>query len=306
MRVWVIGSSGMLGSAITATARASRATVFAADPVPWSTAADAAEVLAADSARFTEQCGDEQWAVVWAAGSSVVASSPDDTSAELRSLDALVTALAQSHPRGPGAFFLTSSAGGVYAGSVSPPFDAETPPVSISPYGDLKLAQESLAADRLAGAVPLVIGRFSNLYGPGHNEAKGQGLIPMLCLATLRRTPLNLFVSMDTVRDYLYVDDAAAMAWTAVEQTVAMQPVEPRVLVIASGQPTTVAQVISTVQNVAHRRVPLALGTHPSAQHQAVDLRLVPSPELTVALPAMTTLPGGIKLVFDAAVGRVS
>ena len=46
------------------------------------------------------------------------------------------------------------------------------------------------------------------------------------------------------------------------------------VVVLASGQATTVAEVIATVQNVAHRRVPLALGTDPSARHQATDLRL--------------------------------
>lgn len=306
MHVWVIGSSGMLGSSIAAAAAASGARVFPAATVPWSNACAAIQVLRTDAERFALQTQGDDWAVMWAAGSSVVSSSHADTSSELAALDALTDAICATHPSGRGAFFLTSSAGGVYAGSSDPPFDATTTPVSISPYGDLKLDQERIAQERLHGLLPLVIGRFSNLYGPGHNESKGQGLIPMLCLATLRRTPLNLFVSMDTVRDYLYVDDAAAMAWSATERAVREQQFDSRVAVIASGQPTTVAQVIATVQNVAHRRVPLALGTHPSSNRQTVDLRLIPSPELIAGRESLTTLPSGIKLVFDAVVGRVN
>ncbi len=105
---------------------------------------------------------------------------------------------------------------------------------------------------------------------------------------------------MDTVRDYLFVDDAARLVWECTLTAVHDQPSEPRVVIIASGQPTTVAEVIATVQNVAHRRVPLALGTHPSARHQATDLRLVP----TATVAGLTPLPNGIKRVLDATVGR--
>ncbi len=77
--------------------------------------------------------------------------------------------------------FLTSSAGGVYAGSEAPPFGEHTPPAPISPYGRLKLRQEELTVRVLGGRVPVVIGRFSNLYGNLRNPGKGQGLIQQLC-----------------------------------------------------------------------------------------------------------------------------
>ncbi len=301
MLAWVIGAGGMLGSAICAKAPAS-SQAFCGTAVPWPDATAAGETLAADARRFAEEAGEDSWAIVWAAGSSVVASTPEQTGSELRILERLLDEIALRTPSGPGVFFLTSSAGGVYAGSQSPPFDERTVPRPISPYGHLKLQQEELTGRVLGGTVPVVIARFSNLYGTLRHPAKGQGLIQQLCRATVRRTPLNLYVSMDTVRDYLYVDDAASMTWSAVEQAVAEQPREPRVIVVASGQPTTIAQVVATIQNVAHRRVPLALGTHPSAQHQVIDLRLTPTRSLVEGSPTLTTLPGGIKRVFDAIV----
>jgi UDP-glucose 4-epimerase len=301
MLAWVIGAGGMLGSAIRTKAPAD-ARAFEGSTVPWHDAEAAGATLAADALRFTEEAGTGNWAIVWAAGSSVVASMPEQTGVELRMLELLLAQIARATPHGPGVFFLTSSAGGVYAGSDSPPFDERTIPRPISPYGRLKLQQEELTARMLAGRVPVVIARFSNLYGSLSDPGKAQGLIQQLCRATVRRTPLNLYVSMDTVRDYLYVDDAAAMAWQAIEQAGSGQPHEPWIVVVASGQPTTVAQVVATIQNVAHRRVPLALGTHPSAQHQVVDLRLTPTSALVDARATMTTLPGGIKRVFDAIV----
>ncbi len=62
-----------------------------------------------------------------------------------------------------------------------------------------------------ARATPLLVGRLSNLYGPGQDLAKPQGLISQLCRAQLTRRPLSIYVSLDTRRDYLFVDDAAAM-----------------------------------------------------------------------------------------------
>jgi UDP-glucose 4-epimerase len=300
MRVWVVGSGGMLGGALTVRARAAGARVFAAAPIPWAQGDQAQTVLREQAGRFAEWAGQDPWLLLWAAGASVIASGSTGVDDELDALGALLAAVAEAPPGGPGAVFLASSAGGVYAGSADPPFTRETVPVPISPYGRLKLAQEELATDLLDGRVPLVIGRLSNLYGPGHNTEKGQGLIPLLCRACVRRVPLNLYVSMDTLRDYLYVDDAADLVWRATRPAVGQSPPAVRTEVVASGRAVSVAEVVATIQTVAHRRVPLALGTDPSARHQAADLRLVP----TIESGVLTPLPNGIRRVFDAAVAR--
>lgn len=194
---------------------------------------------------------------------------------------------------------MTSSAGGVYAGSAQPPFDVDTPAVPLSPYGELKVAQEALALELLSSTCPVVIGRISNLYGPGQNLAKLQGLISRLALSAVTQQPINIFVPLDTIRDYIYVDDAAR----AILDAIALAAAEDRHrrLVIASGQPTTVGQVIRTMNLVAKRRVPVALGSHPSAYAQSLDLRLNP----TVPLEATTPLPAGMKAVFLDILTRV-
>jgi len=48
-----------------------------------------------------------------------------------------------------------------------------------------------------------MVGRMSNLYGPGQNLKKVQGLISQMCLRVLTRQPLVLYVPLDTIRDYL-------------------------------------------------------------------------------------------------------
>ena len=119
-----------------------------------------------------------------------------------------------------GTLFLASSAGGVYAGSPARhPFDEESPVRAIAPYGHAKLAQEEHftgAAD--AGGVDLVLGRLSNLYGPGQNLSKPQGLVAHVGNAALRRQPISIYVPLDTIRDYLFVTDAARMVVRAVER----------------------------------------------------------------------------------------
>ncbi len=194
---------------------------------------------------------------------------------------------------------MTSSAGGVYAGSEHPPFDIDTPVAPLSPYGELKVAQEGLALEILSGTCPVAIGRISNLYGPGQNLSKLQGLISRLALSAVTQQPINIFVPLDTIRDYIYVDDAARAILEAVQDAVT----EDRNvrLVIASGQPTTVGQVIRTMNLVAKRRVPVALGSHPSAHAQSLDLRLAP----TVPLEATMPLPAGMKTVFLDILNRV-
>jgi UDP-glucose 4-epimerase len=297
MITWTVGSGGLLGSAVT---RASEER-FGCGPIPWADPEAAAAMLRAEARRFGTEVGDDPWAVVWAAGAATTSTSADVALSELEPLRALLEGIRSALPRGPGSVFVTSSAGGVYAGSTHPPFTASSEPAPLSPYGELKLAQEHLASETLGAVCPVVIGRVSNLYGPGQNLTKLQGLISRLALAAVTRQPINIFVPLDTIRDYIYVDDAAravldAAAWAAQRGTPGSTT-----LVIASGQPATVGQVLRTMNLVAKRRVPVALGSHPSASAQSADLRLEP----THALDAVTSLPAGMKAVYLDILERV-
>ncbi len=291
---WTIGAGGLLGSAL----RSGGTESFTAPTVPWGDPAASAQVLADGLARFRNAAGDGPWAIHWAAGAATVATTEAQAWPELAALKAVLDALRAQPPAGPGAFFLTSSAGGVFAGSAHPPFDGSTRPVPMSPYGELKMAQEAATAEALTGVCPVVIGRISNLYGPGQNLAKLQGLISRLAMAAAVQEPLNIFVSLDTLRDYIHVTDAAACVRHWVDVAVRDQPTEPQVRIIASGEAVTVGQLIRTMHLVTKRRVPTALGSHPSATRQVLDLRLTPTDAGSLVRLPHTPLPVGMKDVY--------
>lgn len=310
MITWRVGSSGLIGQAIASRcARVLPGDSFQPTAIPWRDPQAARRVLASQAHSFTQLAQHQPWAIIWAAGAATVSSSMDECLLELESLKALIEAVREHPPEHPGVFFLASSAGGVYSGSAGPPFDERTLPRPVNSYGKVKLLQEETARRVLQGVCRLVIGRFSNIYGPGQNLDKLQGVISRLALAAATRQPLNIFVSLDTLRDYLYVDDAAAQAVAlitgALSETHESSAHPARV--IASGEPVSLSYVIRTMEAVTKKRVPLALGSHPSSAGQVHDLRLVPSARdhARAALPSPTHLEVGSRLVYDDILNRL-
>lgn len=293
MITWVIGSGGLLGSAI----QRKVGQPFIAGPIPWRDPEAAWSALARELNRFTERATDGPWAIIWAAGAATVSSSAGETEIELQVFENFLSALRARAPQGAGVFFLASSAGGVYAGSGPAPFTNNSATKSLSAYGDLKLAQETFAKAELADVCAVVIGRFSNIYGPGQNLGKLQGLISRLALAAAARQPVNIFVSLDTMRDYIYVDDAARATLAWVDNAI-RAPRHSVTVIIASGEPVVLGQLIRLMQDVARTKVPVALGVHPSSTAQVLDLRMTPTSIPNASSAEMVSLPAGIKLVY--------
>jgi UDP-glucose 4-epimerase len=111
-----------------------------------------------------------------------------------------------------GLFFLASSAGGVYSGVNAPPYDEFSPMRPLSDYGRAKFEAEGLVTEwSQRSGVPTMIGRIANLYGPGQNISKPQGLITQICRCYLLGKPLAIYVSLDTLRDYFFAPDCAVL-----------------------------------------------------------------------------------------------
>ena len=263
---WVVGGGGLLGSAVCrrlrALGREPRTTV-----VPWKDHGTAVAVLLAAVEELTGALE-----VYWCAGAGVVATSQEDLAAEVAVLEAFLGRWQPGDQHRHG-FFLASSAGGVYAGASGGPFTERTEPAPLSSYGHAKLRTEAVATEfaRRTGTA-LLVGRLSNLYGPGQNLSKPQGLVSALCRAQLTRQPVSVYVSLDTRRDYLFVDDAAAMVVAATGQ---VTDHGVRALkVIASERSTTVGAVLGDLHRITRRRPPIVLGTNPQSRFQVRDLRL--------------------------------
>ena len=298
MITWIIGQGGLLGSALA------RNTTGLYEPgaIPWHSPEDAATTLHTHARGLEAAAQGSPWRVIWAAGAATTSTTQREAEAEMIPLQGLLTGLRSALPSGPGAFFLASSAGGVYAGSQHPPFTSTTAPQPLSPYGELKLAQERLSSQSLGQIIPVTIGRISNLYGPGQNLDKLQGLISRLAMASITRQPINIFVPLGTIRDYVFADDASeAILRLTRESAMDGDARPPRTEIIATGRGTTIGQLIRMMGEISKRRVPVALGSHPSSAAQAVDLRVVPTRDL----PSITTLPEGVRAVHDDLLTRL-
>lgn len=303
---WVVGGSGLLGRHVVYRATKEGHRLVGVE-VPWTDPDRADEALRVGVHRLRSAC-DQRWNLIWVAGAGVVGTSEGALIQEHDRFHTLLDALSATHPDGRGTIFLASSAGGVYAGSENPPFSEETTPRALAPYGLNKLRMEhTLRTFVDEHPVRAVIGRISNLYGPGQNLTKPQGLISQLARAHLLRQPLSLYVSADTTRDYLYVADCARMVLASLDAIAEPARVTSGVTIkiLAAETPTTIATLLAEFRRLVKRRLPIVLADSPNRRFQVRDLRMKSVIEPDLHRYARTTLPDGIDATVNDLAGQL-
>ena len=96
-----------------------------------------------------------------------------------------------------------------------------------------------------------MLSRISTLYGPGQAKGKQQGLLVQFARRILRNQPIQIYVPFDTIRDYIFVDDAAAIIVASLRAIGEKPGVFTKI--IASEQPTTIAEIFSIYKRIARR-----------------------------------------------------
>ena len=293
---WVIGSGGLLGQALTANLRGRTPGGVVTSRIPWSDVNGSRTTLRTSLAAFLDRAASVElpWRIAWCAGAGVTGTSAQVLRDELETFCGFIDQLSLLAPPRSGKLFFASSAGGVYAGASSAPFTESHPPRALAPYGEAKLSAE-VAVRRFAEATgnAVIIGRIANLYGPGQNLGKAQGLISHLCRAHITGQPLSVYVSLDTIRDYLFVDDCADMIGDALDASQLAAGLSTT-KIFASHQGTTVGALIGECRRVFKRTPRLVLGTSTSSRFQVKDLRLRSTVWPELDRRAMTPLPAGI------------
>ena len=274
---WVIGRGGLLGQSLEKALDPAVLWV-PPEPIAWLAPSAGALDLRRQVAEFLRAAGDRPWTVAWCAGAGVTGSSQQTLQLELVALQELLDALGDASRGNDGAFFFASSAGGVYAGVGAPPYDESSPVHPLGAYGQAKLDAEGLVAGwSRATGTPSLIGRIANLYGPGQNLAKAQGLISQVCRSHLTGQPLSIYVSLDTLRDYLFAPDCADLVVDGLARLRRERPVTaPGVVtkILASQRAITVGAVLGEMRRIFKKPPRIVLGASPSAAMQARDLSL--------------------------------
>jgi UDP-glucose 4-epimerase len=291
-RTLVVGGGGLLGSAVVRElARLGRSCRVA--KVDWD--GDSVAALTAELEGFA---GTGPWRIAWCAGAGVTATTAEKFAREEQVFDVFATTLGDLCASGrlaadDGVVFLASSAGALYAGAGAAPFSEDTPPVPRGAYGASKLVLEERLGRLAAGGIAAVAGRFTNLYGPGQDLSKPQGLVSHLCRAHFTGAPVGIYVPMDTLRDYLFVDDAASLVIDLLDRAALAGP-GLTVKILASHSSVSVAALLMQAQRVFRRPLRVLHGASSQAAQQARDLRVrsIVWPELDRR--DLRTLPAGI------------
>ena len=300
---WVIGAGGLLGRNVES-ALARRGEIWRpAFAVRWGTP-DASGQLAAAATYFGQRVAGRPWQIAWCAGAGVMSTSRNQLAGETQAFDAVLNALAdEMQPGSDGAAFVASSAGGLYAGSSPPPFTEASAVRPISPYGEAKLQMERTVSDWAAEHNwPVVVARIANLYGPGQDLNKSQGLVSQICRAHLLRRPVSIYVPLDTIRDYVFARDCGLLAADLLARGRHELPAGTAAVVkiLASQRGVTIGGLLAEAQRVFGRRIDVSIQLgNPAARYQARDLRLrsVVWPEIDRRPP--TPLATGIRSTFE-------
>jgi len=254
---WVVGSSGLLGSALCRALHRTGTNLFTpAERFRWDSEPELTIQLKVAVKAFAAFVGVEKsWQIYWAAGVGTMSSTEAELAVETRVLSTLLS-LVEDEPgliSAKGCFAFASSAGAIYAGATDDIISENTPAAPTTAYACEKLRQESMVS---AFALPncrvtALLARMSTLYGPGQATGKQQGLLALIARRILRNQPIQIYVPFDTIRDYIAADDAASTIVAALRAISGRSGVFTKI--IASEQPTTIAEIISIYKRIARR-----------------------------------------------------
>lgn len=158
-----------------------------------------------------------------------------------------------------------SSGGAIYQETTSrKPFKETDPTVFRTPYAATKLISEYIIEEYARNfAIRPTILRISNPFGLGQLNRTRQGFIGVLLAKLFRHEPMKIWTSLDTVKDFIYIDDVLS-AFDAVLKS--KDPVEGT-FNLGSSEGTSLMQVISAIEKVTNRQVPFELSPHPLSEN---------------------------------------
>ena len=146
----------------------------------------------------------------------------------------------------PSTRIIFASSGGTVYGASEPghPLSENDPTEPISAYGISKLTVEKfIKLFAFNYALPYVILRFSNPYGPSQNALRPQGAVGVFLNKALKGEEIAIWGDGTTVRDYIYESDLAAAVFSAVKK-----PSLQGVYNVGTNKGTSLNEIVKVIQ----------------------------------------------------------
>ena len=261
---WILGRGGLLGNALKDVVQTEHGEEFLPNTkLAWNDPEAIVLQLTNYVHEFAERVNGKRWKIFWAAGTGTMGSTEEQLAKETSTLSALLHALGHEPllQNTEGIFVYASSAGAIYAGCKDDVITEESMTAPQNAYGRTKLHEESLLRvfAEEHPRIGLVLARITNLFGEGQSRGKKQGLISHIARCALRREPVNIFVPLDTIRDYIPVRDAAEMMVAVASECESGQTI---VRILASEDPTSIARIIGTFTSMLKIPPRISTGTN--------------------------------------------
>jgi UDP-glucose 4-epimerase len=173
------------------------------------------------------------------------------TGSQFSNLQVAARLAASAAAAGVGHLLFASSGGTVYGRVDQLPIGEATPLAPISAYGAEKVAAEAYLHVIAHGyGLKVTVLRVANLYGPGQQPGRGQGVIATALHRALTGVPLEVWGDGSTIRDYVYIDDVAEAFMAVLDQ-----PKPFQILNIGTGIGTSLTSLIQVMEQVLERRI---------------------------------------------------
>jgi UDP-glucose 4-epimerase len=185
---------------------------------------------------------------------------PNALRSELSEWKSFISSL-EALPISPFIIFLSSGGCAYEAGT--PPFSEHNLARGSNQYGKHKIAlEEYLQQSALEGSIL----RLANVYGPTARTGRGQGVVTEWFNSILNGTSPLVYGPMDSVRDYVYIDDVLR----AIHQSVIRK--EDSTFNISSGTPTSLNEIWEIIKFISCTK--LNLEAHGSRTVDRMDYYL--------------------------------
>jgi UDP-glucose 4-epimerase len=150
---------------------------------------------------------------------------------------------------------IMGSAGGLFEAQTL--VDHHSKPNPLRPYSDNKLRQEK-AAKKLPPDIAHTTYRLSSVYG--FIKGARLGLISALTLNAVQTRPTQIYGNLDTIRDFVFVDDIAHF----VSKQIMNKANTTETVFLVSSKPTALTEIIRLVQDCVSQPVSLNYSAKPT------------------------------------------